>query len=105
MWTGRVKTDDFTFYEVFAHEIKHSYDRDCGENSGNSENFSHIDNTEFSTVYFENLIRTEEAAYDPKIIKRTTYGGKSIYSKSIPKKYRGVTLYQPQHKMITTWTR
>ena len=92
-------TNTFTFYEVFGHEIKHAYDRDCGIFSGNSEDFTHIDNSEFSTVYFENLLRKQEKDRP----KRTTYGGVSIDDKRIPQEYRGVTIYTPERKKVSKW--
>lgn len=92
-------TNTFTFYEVFGHEIKYAYDRDCGISSSYSEDFTHIDNSEFSTVYFENLLRKREKDRP----QRTTYGGVSIYDERIPQEYRGVTIYTPERKKVSKW--
>ena len=102
---NKSKMNSFTFYEVFAHEIKHAYDRDCGIISCNTDDFSHIDNSEYSTVYFENLIRKEENKTNKELRRpqRTTYGSVSIYDTRIPKEYRQVTLYRPEVKRVSKW--
>lgn len=73
-----------TFFQLVAHELKHAYDAQVGI-ATRDEKVAGINVDEFSTVYFENLVR-------PAQKQRKTYGGVSIFNSKIPIGYRMVIM-------------
>ena len=72
-----------TFYDCLGHELKHAYDHQMGISSNSLYPGHDFTYTEFSTVYFENILRGEH-----KALPRLTYRGIPINSRNIPKLYQ-----------------
>lgn len=79
----------YTMYSVLGHEMKHSYDRLMGISSHTNFPGKEWTYTEFSCVYFENILRDKEG-----ISRRYSYGGVSIRDKRIPELYKQAMLWK-----------
>ena len=77
-----------TMRELLGHELKHAYDMQYHKNSSKKYRNTNINLIEFNTVYFENLIRSEEGN---ELRTHYTY---PIDSPDIPVENKKVTIWE-----------